>query len=240
MSWKEFSGRGINESEVIKASLLDNDSVIAVTEQGIYKSGLQADFTLSLQFPPGEHHVYSIYHQSDASWIAVVLRDEVWASDDEGVQWSKIFHLTDSAASCYSVFRDGQNVFIGTSQGIYKKHDSEETWHRDIGELNARPIFEISGDDQYMFFAVDHGVYRINVSQTDDQAQKVFSTISFNHDEEDFYFDDDSSGTDPRESRAIRDICYRDGFLAVVTKSGIWLSVIRGFSGKGFRRTVFR
>ncbi len=230
---------GIDENSVKCVTVIDDAEqvLVAATNRAVYRlDGREGNFYQVLAFPTGQTEVYAIY--ASGQWVAVATSEGVWGSDDQGRHWEHVFRsVNELHRICFSVFILGDEIFIGTADGVFRRTGSGEEWLRHRGALSSEPVYAITGDSRYVFFSAGDGIYREEIAGSA-AAEKIFTITSVDDMEEDNAVLDDEADSDGYAMRTIRSIAYdaqsevlfavtRDGFFAGDNNGSEWKEILR-------------
>lgn len=220
----EKGGRGIRESEVSCVAVHPNNELIvfAGTSKAIYKStnGGQ-DFELAFQIPGSQPEANFLYIGADfPEQVFAATNSGLFFSKDAGKVWERIFYSnSDLERQCFSVTANKDATFLGTADGLFVRENSGSVWQKRNGVLAHTPIYDLSGDKEYIYVATASDIFR--TVKDGKEFDKVFSVAS---QESSFVDVDENSSDAPQDDVSARQI-KRMGtgeFLYVTTQKGIF------------------
>jgi len=150
-------------------------------------------------------------------------------------EWKKTFSTNDAHnRSCFAVLSSRENIYLGTSDGLFHKTKTETSWHRMKEALGAQAVYCLAQDEKYLYAAQADKVFRIDTQTA--QAQRIFSLSA----KEINGFSEEETETqngDAFYSRQIRFMVCGDTsapHLYIATRKGVFVSRNQGDSWERF------
>ena len=109
-------------------------------------------------------HLVSSVSASSRELIVVldVSSGMAQTSLDSGKSWERIYFASDGAArQCLSVLQYGDWIYLGTKKGLFYKKAWEARWIQVKENLNDDPVYQIAGDENFLYLATDQSVFRL-------------------------------------------------------------------------------
>ena len=164
-SWQK-STTGIMESQIncILADPDDNHLLYVGTPKALYLSKDQGRrYHSILQVQGSEKAINYLYKPQGDLNIYAATDSGVYVSADQGQDWQNIFNPSEAKArKSFAVFKNGNDLYVGTLSGLYHKYQDNPHWQRESGDLGNTPVYEILSDAQYVYFVNDRRLFRKN------------------------------------------------------------------------------
>jgi hypothetical protein len=215
-SWQKSSG-GILEPQInsIQPDPNDSNTVYAGTDKALYLSEDQGrTFRAILQIQGSDKSINDVYRPQWGKDLYVATGSGVYATDNTGLSWKNIFSPSEGRArQCFAVFSEDDVVYVGTLAGLYYKGASDSTWHRESGDLGNEPVYEITADEQNLYFTGDRRIYRKRKANDRGSEIKVIFDAGLIGENEGEEFSETEEHLLPQ--RHIKDFTAVKGFLFV-------------------------
>lgn len=248
------TGYGINESDIRALAIYKNHHpfLLAGTSKALYKANLdQKEFKRVLEVRASDKAINFLYTSpnflvpGEPSLIFAAANSGLFLSKDEAKTWERIFNSNNaSERECQWVATDENYVYLATAGGLFFKDLSASTWTKVSGELSRAGIYLLAQDEEYLYAATDHEVFRVD--KEDQSSRKIFSSAAKELTDDASSTEestDDASDTedDTQAPAAVRQIkCLTAqkndsaDLLYIVAANGIFLSENQGGDWKNF------
>lgn len=176
--------------------------ILAGTDKALYRSAsdrnafqpvlqLYGNFKTINQITADVHDATTLYSATDAG---------VFVSRDQGETWDNIFAPGGALArKTLCLLVDDENIYVGTTDGLYMRVQGETDWKKDSRELGKTVIFHLADGGDYFYAATENEVYR--VKKNGGELQKIYTAIGQQDEEEEF----DEEG-EPIRQTVIKDL----------------------------------
>jgi photosystem II stability/assembly factor-like uncharacterized protein len=104
-------------------------------------------------------------HPSNDNCVYAITENTLAKTSNKGATWSTILRNIPTQ-KYYSIVATGQNLFLGTSDGVYKTANEGTTWKKKNGNLPNVKVVQLVIDGNYLYAVTfGRGLWRIPLSQ---------------------------------------------------------------------------
>jgi len=231
-NWEEI-GRGNMDVSAVLAQA-DNPRVILIGAKGGVFRSEDAGGSWRLALPLRGQRINFLYSDpGNKNFLYAACANGLYYSANSGADWRRLYKgRNDAQSDCLAVLVCGENLYLGTGEGLFISRDLGRTWFKEGGKIGDSKIFALASirdetGEHDIYAASVEGVFRMRPS--DKTWERVF--VPSAQEASPGICDDDQDKDADERATNIRYLAagtFSDPCLYLSTSRGVYTSIDKG------------